>query len=124
MDSSAGGKGTTVTEDQVRLRLAAVLRRGDTPFDSFRKLLDLLEEVLPPLLKAESERAVVMDDQRLTEIAIEHQSVPHKQDWHCRRCGVPWPCSATTLVEELRRLKRENHLLSLSRGIPSGVGAD
>lgn len=54
-------------------------------------------------------------DERLDEIEMCHIK---ETEW-CRSCGETWPCDVVALLAEVRRLRRENHLLNLSRGTPS-----
>lgn len=82
----------------------------------------------------------MLSDERLAEIEARHQPDPwmkeHRgllwcQSENCHRAEgdepvhVDWPCDVATLIAKVRRLRRQNHLLSLSRGTPSAlVGLD
>ena len=57
----------------------------------------------------------MIDEQRLSELDAYSGKV---------RIGPDFDVSVSSLISEILRLRRENHLLSLSRGVPSVVGAD
>lgn len=83
-----------LTEDQVRLRLDHVLRRGDTPFDAIERVVVLLRETLVPLAE---ENARLRRDLHLSELSRGVPSVAenacdyrsHGTQWGCARCGIP-----------------------------------
>lgn len=56
-----------------------------------------------------------MTEERLAEIEDSSGKV---------RIGPDFDVTVSQLIAEVRRLQRENHLLSLSRGMPSIVGGD
>lgn len=67
-----------------------------------------------------------MDEQRLSEMACAHAPRRRQADEsaRCWVCDRPAPCHASLLLDEVRRLERENHLLHLSRGSSALDGDD
>lgn len=71
-----------------------------------------------------------MTEERLAEIEARHQkegcaisALAGFGQWYGECPGADW-CPEVALLAEVRCLKREVHLLSLSRGTPSVVGRD
>ncbi len=58
-----------------------------------------------------------MDEQQLANLEGDHQR--STEGWDCSACYADYPCAVVQLITEVRRLRRENHLLNLSRGMPS-----
>ena len=46
----------------------------------------------------------VLDDDSLDQIEVEHKTDRHETP-RCATCAEPWPCTATLLVREIRRLR-------------------
>lgn len=62
-----------------------------------------------------------MDEKRLAEIEARHEVLlPHAGELGMQSITA----DLGALLTEVRRLRRENHLLNLSRGVPSIVGGD